>query len=68
MPLEALEGRIRDFSTRGILMREGQNLADIFDERSPLYEKYASAIVDTSDDGVFENCLRIERVIDSIRK
>ena len=68
VPLEALEGRIRDFSTRGILMREGQTLADIFDERSPLYEKYASAIVDTSDDGVFENCLRIERVIDSIRK
>ena len=49
-------------------MREGQSFEDIYAERSPLYEKYADEVVDTSSDGVFENCIRIERALEDLRK
>ena len=68
VPCEVLKERIKDYSTRGILMREGQSFEDIYAERSPLYEKYADVIVDTSSDGVFENCLRLERALEDLRK
>lgn len=33
--------RINNIQTRGIVMRADQNLKDLYDERSPLYEKYS---------------------------
>ena len=68
VPCEVLKERISDYSTRGILMRRGQSFEDIFAERTPLYEKYADVIVDTSSDGVFENCLKIEKALERFRK
>ena len=68
VPLEVLRDRIKDFSTRGILMSKGQSFDDVYRERTPLYEKYADIIVDTSSDGVFENCLRIEKELERMRK
>lgn len=38
--------RIHNLKTRGIAMREGMTLRDMFEERRPLYEKYADLIVD----------------------
>lgn len=68
VPYEVLKERIRDFSTRGIFMREGQSFEDVYRERAPLYEKYADVIVDTSSDGVFENCLKIEKSLEKLRR
>ena len=31
---------------RGVLLREGQNLTDLYEERTPLYEKYADIVID----------------------
>ena len=28
------------------MLREGQNLTDLYEERTPLYEKYADIVVD----------------------
>jgi shikimate kinase len=49
LPLEALEERLGDFTERGISMKEGQTLKDIYDERTPHYERYAHIIVDVAD-------------------
>ena len=46
VPLEELDQRIRNLSTRGIAMQPGQTLADVMAYRAPLYEKYADIIVD----------------------
>jgi len=46
VPLEELQHRIRNLSTRGIAMEPGQTLADVMAFRSPLYDKYADLIVD----------------------
>lgn len=41
-----LERRLGDLEKRGVVLKEGQTLRDLFDERTPLYEKYAHIIVD----------------------
>ena len=46
LPLPAIENRLGDLAERGISMRKGQTLSDIYDERTPLYEKYAHLEVD----------------------
>ncbi|MBQ1924152.1 MAG: shikimate kinase, partial [Lachnospiraceae bacterium] len=43
--LETLKKRLRDLKGRGVVVREGQNLEDIWRERIPLYEKYADVRV-----------------------
>ena len=38
LPYEVIERRINNMATRGIALREGQTLRDLYDERVPLYE------------------------------
>ena len=45
---ETIDERLGDLKTRGVAMKEGQTLKDLYDERCPLYEKYADIIVDES--------------------
>ncbi len=41
-----LERRIDNISTRGIAMKVGTTLADLYEQRAPLYEKYADITVE----------------------
>jgi len=38
--------RLGDYSKRGIVLSPGTTIGDLYDERAPLYEKYADLIVD----------------------
>lgn len=42
----AIAERLGDLNERGVTLREGQGLSDLYAERVPLYEKYADFIVD----------------------
>lgn len=44
---EALQHRIKNFSSRGIVVPEGETFLDVYNERIPLYERYADVTVDT---------------------
>jgi shikimate kinase len=44
--LELLESRIDDYDRRGIANPAGQSFAEIFAERAPLYERFATVTVD----------------------
>ena len=46
LPLEALEKRLGNLKKRGVLLKEGQTLKSLYEERVPLYEKYADIVVD----------------------
>ena len=46
VPLEELEGRIQNMSTRGIAMEPGQTLRAVYDHRQPLYRRYADRVVE----------------------
>ena len=48
LPYDALEERLGDLHNRGVVLREGQTLRHLYDERIPLYERYADLIVDES--------------------
>lgn len=46
LPVEELEKRIKDIHTRGVAMKNGVTLKDLFKERKSLYEKYADFTVE----------------------
>ena len=41
--------RVDNIKTRGISMKPGETLVDIYNKRVPLYEKYADIVVDCND-------------------
>lgn len=45
VPLDVIRERISNYETRGIVMKDGQTLEDIYAERTALYEKYADLTV-----------------------
>ena len=42
---EIIKERLGDFSKRGVVLKEGQTLFDLYNERKPLYESYADFTV-----------------------
>jgi len=46
---EEMEKRLRNITTRGIVLVAGQGLREMYNERVPLYGKYADRIIDCSD-------------------
>lgn len=59
LPYDTLEKRLNDIRGRGVVLKEGQTLRGLYEERVSLYEKYADIIVD-------ENQLNVEETIDKI--
>lgn len=47
-----LDRRLDNIKQRGVALREGQNLKELYEERVPLYEKYAGIIVDGENKGI----------------
>ena len=47
-PLDEIKRRLGDYSHRGVIMRHGNTLDEMYAEREPLYEKYANITVDVS--------------------
>lgn len=45
LPCADLAERLGDLNERGVSIREGQTLADLMEERTPLYEKYADVTI-----------------------
>lgn len=51
--------RLGDYSHRGVVMRSGTTLADMYAERKPLYEKYADITVRVCNADLTENVSKI---------
>lgn len=45
LSLEEIENRLGDLNERGVTLKEGQDLKALYEERIPLYEKYADLVV-----------------------
>lgn len=59
LPYEVLARRLSDIKGRGVVLKDGQTLKDLYEERVPLYEKYADITVN-------EYGLNVEQTIDRI--
>ena len=46
-----IERRLADFAARGVAIKDGMTVADLYNERIPLYEKYADITVSSEGDG-----------------
>ncbi len=47
--MDTLTKRLREVKQRGVVMREGQSLVSLYNERTPLYERYADITIDEGD-------------------
>lgn len=60
---DSINERVGNLKGRGVVLREGQTLLDIYKERTPLYEKYADVIIDEAGRNVEETIEEILRKI-----
>lgn len=51
---QALKKRLGNLKNRGVVLREGQTLQDLYEERVVLYEKYADIVIDEENKGIEE--------------
>jgi len=58
---DRLRRRLGNIKNRGVVIRDGQSLKDLYNERIPLYEQYADAVID-------ENGCNIEKTVNHILK
>ena len=56
---ETLDSRLGCLKGRGVVLKDGQTLKSLYEERIPLYEKYADIIVD-------EQGLNLEETLSSV--
>ena len=45
VPFGVIRKRLSDIKGRGVVLKDGQTLEDLFLERTPLYEKYADIFI-----------------------
>lgn len=58
---EIINQRLGNLKGRGVVLKEGQDLKALYEERIPLYEKYADIVVD-------ENHCNIEETVEKLVK
>ncbi len=59
---EEIEDRLGDLNARGVTVKEGQSLKDLYAERIPLYEKYAHVTVECDGQKIREIVAEIASV------
>ena len=63
--LSELEKRLGNLAERGVAIQKGMTLSDLYDERIPLYEKYADIVVDEAGLDTYGTMEEVERTIKS---
>ena len=48
LPYEELKERLGDLHERGVVLKEGYTLLELYEERVPLYERYAGVVIECS--------------------
>lgn len=60
---ESISERLGDLEERGVVLKENQSLRQLYDERVPLYEKYANMTVDCEGRNIREIVFEIAKRI-----
>lgn len=63
LPLTELRKRLGNLKGRGVLLKVGQTLEDLYEERVPLYEKYADITVNCQGQSLEES---LQAVLDAL--
>ena len=62
---DTLDKRLCNLKGRGVVLKDGQDLRGLYDERIPLYEKYADIVIDQEGQDL-ETCL--QAVLETLEK
>lgn len=62
---DILKSRLGNLRGRGVVLKEGQTLRDLYEERVPLYEKYADLTVDEKNTGAEET---LQKILDDLKR
>lgn len=54
LTLDSIAERLGDLKQRGVALKEGWGLKELYEERVPLYEKYADFIIDCENKSIRE--------------
>ena len=54
LSLESIADRLGDLKQRGVALKEGWGLKELYEERVPLYEKYADLVIDCEQKSIRE--------------
>lgn len=64
LPYEEIESRLGDLTKRGVSIKDGQTLLDLYNERIPLYEKYADIVIEEKGMSVPQTAAEIKNQCD----
>lgn len=65
LPLDAVEKRLTNIQTRGVAMGKRQTIASLYEQRTPLYRRYADIVLETDGQSVEET---VQAVLERIRQ
>jgi shikimate kinase len=65
VPYEEIKRRLINITTRGIVIKKGNSLKDVYEERVPLYIKYSDKTLDCSNKDI-EHC--VSEIIETIQE
>lgn len=60
---DTMVSRIKNITTRGVVVRNGETLLDMYNERLPLYNKYADEIIDCNKNSIEQTVERIVKAV-----
>jgi len=63
LPYAEIESRLGDLTERGVSVQDNQSLRDLYEERTPLYEKYAHVTVDTEELELRESVVAVKEAV-----
>ena len=58
-----IKGRLGDLTKRGVALPEGWTLRDLYNERTPLYEKYAHFVFNCENDDISHSARHIAQLL-----
>lgn len=62
---EGICDRLGDLGQRGVVLKEGQTLQDLYNERVPLYEKYAHVTIECENKNIREIVHEIAKLMEN---
>ena len=60
---DTIDHRLGNLKGRGVVLKDGQDLKALYDERVPLYEKYADLIVDETNCNIEETVEKLVKLL-----
>lgn len=68
LSLESLSKRLGNLKGRGVVLKDGQTLKDLYEERIPLYEKYADIVVEAEGKDLEESLQAVLEILNCDNK